>query len=96
LAACQPQRSVLFVTAAALVPDLLAAREEKRRRALQKQLAAVPLLLVEALGDVPFPPSGAELLFEVFSRRSERGAPLITSTLPFAEGTSVGYEVRFL
>jgi DNA replication protein DnaC len=89
LAACQQQRSVLFVTAAALVHDLLEARDEKRLRASQKQLAAVQLLIVDELGYVPFTPSGAELLFEVFSRRYERGATLITSNLPFDEWTSV-------
>jgi len=89
LAACQQQRSVLFVTAAALVHDLLEARDEKRLRILQKQLAAVQLLIVDELGYVPFTPSGAELLFEVFSRRYERGATLITSNLPFDEWTSV-------
>jgi len=89
LAACQQQHSVLFVTAAALVHDLLEARDEKRLRALQKQLAAVQLLIVDELGYVPFTSSGAELLFEVFSRRYERGATLITSNLPFDEWTSV-------
>jgi DNA replication protein DnaC len=33
-------------------------------------------------------PSGAELLFEVFSRRYERGSVLVTSNLPFDEWTS--------
>ena len=34
-------------------------------------------------------PSGAELLFEVFNRRYERGSILVTSNLPFDEWTSV-------
>jgi DNA replication protein DnaC len=40
-------------------------------------------------GYVPLSPSGAELLFEVFSRRYERGSVLVTSNLPFDEWTSV-------
>ena len=38
---------------------------------------------------MPLSPSGAELLFEVFSRRYERGSILVTSNLPFDEWTSV-------
>jgi DNA replication protein DnaC len=34
-------------------------------------------------------PTGAELLFEVFSQRYERGATIVTSNLPFDEWTSV-------
>jgi DNA replication protein DnaC len=44
---------------------------------------------VDELGYVPLSPSGAELLFEVFSRRYERGSILVTSNLPFDEWTSV-------
>jgi len=38
---------------------------------------------------VPLSPTGAELLFEVFSQRYERGSTLVTSNLPFDEWTSV-------
>ncbi len=38
---------------------------------------------------MPLSPTGAELLFEVFSRRYERGSVLVTSNLPFDEWTSV-------
>jgi DNA replication protein DnaC len=89
LAACQKNHSVLFVTAAALVHELLEARDERRLRLLQKQLARVDLLIVDELGYVPFTAVGSELLFEVISRRYEHGATLVTSNLPFDEWTSV-------
>jgi DNA replication protein DnaC len=89
LAACQKNYSVLFVTAAALVHELMEARDERRLRALQRQLAKVNLLIVDELGYVPFTAVGSELLFEVFSRRYELGATLVTSNLPFDEWTSV-------
>ena len=37
----------------------------------------------------PCPPAGAELLFEVFSQRCERGSILVTTNLPFDEWTGV-------
>jgi DNA replication protein DnaC len=89
LAACQKNYSVAFTTAAALVHELMEARDERRLRALQKHLNAVRLLIVDELGYVPFTAVGAELFFEVLSQRYERGATLITSNLPFDEWTSV-------
>jgi len=65
---------VRFTTAAALVHELMEARDEKRLLRLQKQMASDELLIVEELGFVPLSKSGAELLFEVFSQRYERGS----------------------
>jgi DNA replication protein DnaC len=89
LAACQRGLAVGFTTAAALVHELLEARDERRLLRLQKLLTAYKLLIVDELGYVPLSPSGAELLFEVFSRRYERGSVLVTSNLPFDEWTAV-------
>jgi len=56
---------------------------------LQRQLANYKLLIVNELGYVPLSLTGAELLFEVFGQRYERGSTIATSNLPFDEGTSV-------
>ena len=89
LAACQKGLSVGFYTAAALVHELLEARDEKRLLRLQRQLAGYRLLIIDELGYVPLSQTGAELLFEVFSQRYERGSTVVTSNLPFDEWTSV-------
>jgi DNA replication protein DnaC len=89
LAACQKGFSVEFTTAAALVHELLEARDEKRLLRLQKQLIGYKLLIIDELGFVPLSKTGAELLFEIFSQRYERGATLVTSNLPFDEWTEV-------
>ena len=89
LAACQKGLAVGFTTAAALVHELIEARDEKRLLRLQRQLAACQLLIIDELGYVPLSPTGAELLFEVFSHRYERGSVIVTSNLPFDEWTSV-------
>ena len=47
------------------------------------------VLIVDELGYVPLSPTGAELLFEVFSQRYERGSTIVTSNLPFEDWTQV-------
>jgi len=89
LAACQRGHRVRFTTAAALVHELLEARDEKRLLRFQKQMAGYELLIVDELGFVPLSKSGAELLFEVFSQRYERASTLVTSNLPFQEWTEI-------
>jgi hypothetical protein len=89
LAACQKGIAVGFTTAAAMVNELHEARDEKRLLRLQRQLAGYKLLVVDELGYVPLSPTGAELLFEVFSQRYERGSIIVTSNLPFDEWTGV-------
>ena len=87
LAACQKGMPVAFVTAAALVNELMEARDEKRLLRLQRQLAKVGLLIIDELGFVPLSKTGAELLFELISQRYERGSTIVTSNLPFDEWT---------
>ena len=89
LAACQRGFPVSFFTAAGLVHQLMEARDERRLLKLQAQLAAVKLLIVDELGYVPLSQTGAELLFEIFSQRHERGSTIVTSNLPFEEWTTV-------
>ena len=89
LAACQKGHRVRFTTAAAMVHELMEAKDEKRLLRFQKQMASYELLVVDELGFVPLSKSGAELLFEVFSQRYERGSTMVTSNLPFQEWTEV-------
>ena len=89
LAACQRGFSVAFFTAAGLVHQLMEAHDERGLLKLQTQLAAVKLLIVDELGYVPLSQTGAELLFEIFSQRHERGSTIVTSNLPFEEWTTV-------
>jgi len=89
LAACQKGLSVDLTTAAALVHELMEAREERRLLRIQKQLASHKLLIIDELGFVPLSETGAGLLFELISQRYERGSTLITSNLPFDEWTEI-------
>ena len=78
-----------FTTASALVNELMEARDEMRLLNLQKRLSRLKLLIIDELGFVPLSPTGAELLFEVFSQRYERGSILVTTNLPFDEWTEM-------
>jgi len=89
LAACQKGHRVRFTTAAAMVHELMEAKDERRLLRFQKQMASYELLIVDELGFVPLSKSGAELLFEVFSQRYERESTMVTSNLPFQEWTEI-------
>lgn len=65
------------------------ARDEKRLLRTQKHLAAYQLLIIDELGFVPLSRTGAELVFEIFSHRYERGSTLVSSNLPFNEWTEI-------
>ena len=51
-----------------------------------RRSATYKLLIVDELGFVPLSKTGAELLFEVFSQRYERGSTLVTTNLPSTNG----------
>jgi len=87
LAACQKGFNVGFITASALVHELMEARDEKTLMRFQKKLASYKLLIIDELGFVPLSKTGSELLFEVFSQRYECGSTMVTSNLPFDEWT---------
>ena len=94
LAACQHGVKTRCATAAAIVHELIEARDDKRLLRLQRQLASHELLIIDELGFVPLSKTGAELLFELISQRYERGATIITSNLPFDEWTATFGEER--
>ena len=94
LAACQHGIKTRFATAAAIVHELIEARDDKQLLRFQKKLANFKLLIIDELGFVPLSKTGAELLFEVFSQRYERGSTLVTSNLPFDEWTATFGEER--
>lgn len=87
LAACQKGYRVRFTAAATLAHELIEAKDERRLMQFQKMLSGFELWLIDELGFVPLSKTGAELLFEVFSRRYGRSSTLVTSNLTFNEWT---------
>jgi len=84
-AACRQSRRVRFFTAAGLVTALEEAQKQYRLDRLLAGLDKADLLIIDELGYLSFSRAGAELLFQVFADRYERGSILITSNLPFGE-----------
>ena len=74
-----------FTTVTALIHEMMETRDERRLLILQRQLSRLNLLIIDELGFVPLSRTGAELLFEVFSQRYERGSVMVTTNLPFDE-----------
>ena len=93
LAACQRGFQTLFLTAHAPSSQLIEGRDEKRLPNLQAQMQTVKLLIIDELGYVPLSQIGAELLFEVFSKRYEPGLDH-RHLEPALRGTDVRVPVR--
>lgn len=89
VAACRQKRRVRFTTAAALVNELLEARQGAQLSRVLGRWARYELLAIDEVGYVPMVELGAELLFQVITDRTERAALILTTNLPFAEWTQV-------
>ena len=72
--ACRRGSRLPLATAASLVHQLQEARDERRLLLLQQNFVAAKLLIVDELGYVPLPQTGAELLFGIFSQRHLPGS----------------------
>jgi DNA replication protein DnaC len=77
--------STLFLTAAGLIAQLERADRENRLEEELKRLCGPKLLIVDELGYLPLARNGANLLFQLISRRYEKGALLITSNKSFGQ-----------
>jgi len=86
--------SVLFTPATALVTTLVKGHAEGRLEQRLAQLSKPKLLILDEFGYLPFEPAAAHLLFQLISRRYERGSILITSNRAVGEwGTVLGDQV---
>ena len=71
--------TVLFVSAPSLVAQLARAHADGRLDERLLHFSKPKLLIVDELGYLPFEPAAAHLLFQLVSRRYERGSILVTS-----------------
>jgi DNA replication protein DnaC len=89
VAACQQKRRVRFTTTAALVNELVEAKQNNQVRRVMARWQKYELIALDELGYVPLADVGAEFLFQVISDRAEKAALIVTTNLPFSEWTTV-------
>jgi DNA replication protein DnaC len=89
LAACRQKRRVRFTTAAALVNDLVEAKQSGLVKRVMARWMKYDLIALDEVGYVPLADVGAEFLFQVIADRAERAALIVTTNLPFSEWTTV-------
>jgi DNA replication protein DnaC len=74
---------VLFTTAAAMLATLTKALSENRLEEKLKLYTVPRLLLIDEIGYLPIDRQGANLFFQLISRRYERGPVILTSNQSF-------------
>src|SRR5439155_1593926 len=72
VAACRQRRRVRFVTAAALVNELVEAKQQLQLRRALGRWARYDVIALDEVGYVPLAELGAEFLFQVIAERAER------------------------
>ena len=83
--ACLKGYTVLFATAIDVINTLCAAQAAGRMKQELKKYTRPALLILDELGFLPIDKAGADLLFQVISRRYEQGALVITSNRAFKD-----------
>lgn len=80
---CKQGFNVKFYTACDLVNQLEEAKKKLELTKYMDRLMVPHLLIIDELGFVPFSDHGARLLFDVFSKRYERGSIAVSTNLAF-------------
>lgn len=89
LKACEAGRRVIFTTADDLVASLTAAFHENRLEERLKVYTNPSLLVLDEIGYLPLDKLQSNLLFQVVSKRYERGSLIVTSNKGFSDWGSI-------
>jgi DNA replication protein DnaC len=84
LKACALGHRTVFTTAAGLIGNLMRAHQENRLEEKIKLLVQPKLLIIDEIGYLPIERLGANLFFQLVSRRYEKGSILLTSNQSLA------------
>jgi DNA replication protein DnaC len=87
--ACLRGHSVLFTTAVDVINGLSAAQATGQLKTGLKKYLKPALLILDELGYLPIDKRGADLLFQVISKRYENGAILITSNRAYKDWPTI-------
>jgi DNA replication protein DnaC len=84
-AACLRGYNVLFAPAIDIINRLSAAESSRQLAQEMKRYLNPKALVIDELGYLPLDKRGAQLLFQVISKRYERGSVLITTNIAFKD-----------
>jgi DNA replication protein DnaC len=88
-AACQESHSVLFANALDAINHLSAAQKKSALKIELRKYLRPELLILDEIGYLPIDQHGADLLFQIISRRYERGSIVLTTNKPFKQWASI-------
>src|SRR5256712_8027170 len=89
VAACRQRRRVRFTAAAALVNELVEAKQQLQLRRVLGRWARYDVIAIDEVGYVPLAELAAEFLFQVIAERAERSSGVVTTNLPLSQWTHV-------
>ncbi|HHX61073.1 MAG TPA: ATP-binding protein [Epulopiscium sp.] len=92
--ACMQGKKVKFFRTAALVNELVAAKEKGTLLPMLKKLSKLDLLICDEWGYIPFDAEGSQLLFQVISDCYEKISLIITTNLEFSKWNGIFYEEK--
>jgi DNA replication protein DnaC len=87
--ACEAGHRVLFTTAVGMINTLAAAHATQRLQKELRRYTRPALLVIDELGYLPIDKLGADLLFQIFSARYERGAILLTTNKTYKHWSGI-------
>ena len=87
--ACLRGHTVLFTTAVDVINTLSAAQTAGQLKSCLKKYLKPSLIILDEIGYLPIDKRGADLLFQVISKRYENGAILITSNRAYKDWPTI-------
>lgn len=87
--ACLKNQNVLFISAIDAVNNLVAAQRAGQLKQELKKYLKPSLLLLDELGYLPIDKTGADLLFQIISKRYEQGSIIITTNRVFKDWPAI-------
>ncbi len=82
---CKHRIRTLFISAKELIDDLLIANHNGSSIQEIEKYARLPLLIIDELGFLPISKEGANLFYQVVSKKYEHSSIIITSNKPFSD-----------
>ncbi len=86
---CRNRIRTLFITAKDLIDNLLIAYQNNSLIQELDKYSRLPLLIIDELGFLPISKEGANLFFQLISKKYEHTSIIITSNKPFSDWGSV-------